>query len=245
MAGGSGKPTQVTNTDPWKGQQPYLTKGFQGAEQGVLNQPGVVPFSPETQYGLYGTANRALQGSPLLGQGQNMISSTLAGDYMSGGPGMDAFANAAWSAVRPNVDSVFAGGGRYGSTAHGEALGRGFGNAMGPYFDSERSRQMQSAFGAPGMAEADYMDFNKLLGVGAAREGQAQQYQDEAYNRLARYMGLVSGNYGGTTTQTGGQKGSPLLGGIGGAATGAYVGDALGYPGWGAVAGGLLGALGS
>lgn len=246
MSGGGGTNTQVQNADPWSGQQPYLKEGFAGAQQGILSQPGVVPFSPETQYGLTMQGNRALQGSALLPAANQQIQDTLSGNYMSGGQGFNDFADAAWSAVRPNVDSTFATGGRYGSALHGEALGRGFGRAMAPLYDSERQRQMSAAGMSPGLAMADYQDPAMLQAVGAAREGKAQQYADESYNRLARYMGLISGNYGGTSTTTGGAGQSPLMGAAGGALTGASVGSAFGPwgAGIGAIGGGLLGAMG-
>ena len=249
MTGSSGSNTTVQNTDPWAAQQPYLKTGFQGAQEGVLNQPGagVVPFSPETQYGLSQQANRALQGSPLLGAANQQAMATMGGDYMSGGPGFDAFADAAWSSVRPQVDTAFESGGRYGSNLHAESLGRGFGRAMAPLYDAERGRQMAATFGAPGLAMADYQDPAMLQQVGAAREGKGQQYADEPLNRLQNYMGLVGGGgYGGTTTTSGGAGSSPLLGGMGGAMSGAYLGSMIGsgYPGYGAMAGGLLGAFG-
>lgn len=250
MPSGGGGGTQVQSTDPWSVQQPYLEAGFRGAQEGILNQPGqgVVPFSPETQYSLYGTAQRALQGSPLVGMGQQQIAQTLGGDYMAGGPGFDAYSQAAWNAVRPGIDTGFAGGGRYGSQAHQEALGKGFGRAMAPLYESERGRQMQAAFGAPSMAMADYQDLGMLGGVGAAREQQAMRYADEPYTRLQRYMGLVGGGgYGGTQTTTG-QGGSPMMGALGGGAMGAGAAGALGLSGpvgWGlAGAGALMGAFG-
>ena len=249
MSGGGGSNTTVEKADPWEAQQPYLKAGFQGAQEGVLNQPGatVVPFSPETQYGLSQQGNRALQGSPLLGAANQQAMATMGGDYMSGGPGFDAFADSAWSAVRPQVDSAFEAGGRYGSNLHAESLGRGFGRAMAPLYDAERGRQMAATFGAPGLAMADYQDPAMLQQVGAAREGKGQQYADETTNRLQNYMGLVGGmNYGGTRTTSGGAGTSPLLGGMGGAMSGASLGSMFGPwgAGIGAVGGGLLGAFG-
>ncbi len=246
-SGGGGTNTTVQNADPWKGQQPYLEKGFAGAEQGILNQPGQgdVPLSPETQYSLYHTGNRALQGSPLLGQAQGQASSTLAGDYMSGGPGYESYLDSVVSSVRPQVDSMFARGGRSGSPGHQEALGRGIGRGMAPLYDSERGRQMQAMAGAPGLAQADYADMSMLGNVGAAREGQQRTINDEAYNRLSRYMGLVGGmGYGGTTTTSGGAGSSPLLGAMGGGMMGASMGSQI-YPdsNWGAGLGGLAGGL--
>lgn len=242
--GGSGGGTQVTNTDPWSGQQPYLSQGFEGAQQGVLQQPGGtnVPFSPETQYGLSQQANRALQGSPLLGAANQQSMDTMAGNYMSGGQGFNDFADSAWNAVRPQVDSGFASGGRYGSGAHSEALGKGFGRAMAPLYNAERGRQMGAMQGAPGLAMADYTDPTMLQGVGAAREQQAQRFADEPTRRLQNYMGLIGGSgYGGTTTQSGGTGSSPLLGAAGGAMSGYSM---TGSP-WGAAAGAGIGYLGS
>ena len=237
-----GSNTETVTQDPWKEQQPYLTGGFEGAAEEILNQPygSMVPFSPESQYSMEQIGNRALQGNPLLQQGQQQMSDTLAGNYMSGGRGFDDFADAAWSSVRPGVDSQFARGGRTGGAGHGEALGRGFGRAMAPLYDAERNRQQQAAFGAPGMAMADYQDMGMLGQVGAQREGKAQQFADEPYKRLSQYMGLVGGQgYGGQTTTSGGSGYNPYMGALGGGMTGYSM---LGP--WGALGGGLLGAFG-
>jgi hypothetical protein len=167
---------------------------------------------------------------------------TMAGDYMAGGPGFNAFSDAAWNAVRPQVDSGFAQGGRYGSSAHQEALGKGFGRAMAPLYNAERDRQVGAMQGAPGLAMADYTDPTMLQAVGAAREQQAQRYADEPTRRLQNYMSLIGGSgYGGTTTTTGGAGSSPLLGAAGGAMSGYGM---TGSP-WGAAGGAALGYLGS
>lgn len=301
MPNGGGGTTQVQKADPWSGQQPYLSMGFEQAAQDILgmtpvvgapgvpgappNVPGsrsgifgqldpamqqflamrrggqrrvspgrggrvppteyefnppstVPPFSPETEQALALQTQRALAGNPLLGLGQGQIASTLGGDYMYGGPGFDAYVDAVWSGVRPQVDSMFALSGRGGSPLHAEALARGFGRGMAPLYESERNRQMQAALSTPAMAAADYGDIGQLAGVGATREAKQQQYMDEAYNRLARYMGLIQGNYGGTTTTTGGAGASPLLSGLGGAMMGGQFFGPLG-----ALGGGLLGAF--
>ncbi len=90
--GGGTTTTTVQNNDPWSGQQPYLSTGFQRAETDVLNRPleyypgsTVVPFSAETQTALAGTTERALGGAPIVGQGAQQISDTLRGDYLRGG----------------------------------------------------------------------------------------------------------------------------------------------------------------
>lgn len=242
MSGG-GSNTTVQKSDPWAGQQPYLRTGFEGAKD-LLGQSTVAPYSAETEQGLGMMTDRALQGSPLIGMGQQQIADTLSGNYMSGGPGFDAFADAAWSSVRPSVDSMFATGGRSGSPLHAESLGRGFGRAMAPLYDAERNRMMGAAAAAPSLSMADYADAGQLMNVGAARDAKNQQLTDDQYNQLSRYMGLIQGNYGGTSTQTGGSGSNPILGALGGGLSGAGMASALGLSGpWGwGLAG--LGALG-
>lgn len=255
MSSGGGGGTQVVKTDPPAYQIPYIKAGLDQAGD-ILDQPTVTPFSPTTEQALALQQQRALAGNPLLGMGQNQAMQTLGGEYMYGGPGFDAYADAAWSSVRPNVDSMFARSGRSGSPLHSEALGRGFGRAMAPLYNSERGRQMQAAFGAPGLAMADYGDIGQLAAVGGAQEGKAQQYLDDPYNRLARYMGLIQGGYGGTQTTTGGAGGSPLMGALGGGLAGAGAVGGLTQAGiiggasspwlWPIIGGSaLLGALGS
>lgn len=72
---------------------------------------------------------------------------------------------------------------------------------------------------------------------------QNYQYQQELpYNKLATYLSMIQGNYGGTTTSsTPLGSNNPLLTGLGGAATGAALGSPLGP--WGMAGGAGLGAL--
>lgn len=95
----------VTNTDPWSGQQPYLTDIFQQAQNqfqggGPQYYPnaGYVPFAPQTQQGLAQTEQRA-QGAPWeqalgqyatnsLNQGQfNLAPAGYGSDQLIGGIG--------------------------------------------------------------------------------------------------------------------------------------------------------------
>lgn len=74
-------------------------------------------------------------------------------------------------------------------------------------------------------------------------------YQQQPYNMLQRYAGLVGGPLaGGTTTATGTQAGqNPWAGALGGAASGAAMGSAVPVigTGMGAAIGGLMGYFGS
>ena len=120
------------------------------------------------------------------------------------------------SEVQPRVASTFARAGRTGgSPLHAEALGRGVSRGMAPYLFGEYGRErgiMEGAAArAPGLAREDYYDPAKLGQVGAARESKAEEGlaeeiarfnfgQQEPTNRLAQYMNLIQGNYGGTST---------------------------------------------
>ena len=259
MSGGGGSPE--TNNEPWSSQKPYLEQGFRGAERDVKNRlleyfPGstVIPFSPETEMALGATANRALSGSPLLGAAQDYTGDVLSGEYLDPetNPFFEGMMDSVVSAVRPGIDSRFAMAGRSGtSPLAAEALGRGVSRGAMPWLASEYGRErgiMEGAAArAPGLAREDYYDIDRLGQVGGVREGQAgRELQDvmnrynfaqgEPTNRLAQYMGLIQGNYGRTSSTSGGGANPLLLG------TGAALGLAgLPTAGGGSVGGGLLG----
>jgi len=266
--GGGGQPstTTVQKSDPWSGQQGYLTKGFQRAQSDILDQPRtfyegstVVPYSEETEAALDLTSQRALLGSPLINQAQNQLTSTMSGDYLYGGDAFNQAVDAATRRALPAVDSQFALGGRYGSGLAQEAQARAVGDIFANQYQQERTNQLRGMLFAPQMAEQDYADFGKLAAVGAQREALTQEQigediarhdfdQMEEQNRLADYMNLIQGTYGGTQSSTSmGPATSRNTGAgiLGGAATGASIGSVV--PGigtmFGAAAGGLLGAF--
>ena len=103
-------------------------------------------------------------------------------------------------------------------------------NLLGQQYGNERQRQMQSMLFAPQFANQDYYDLDRLAAVGGAREGMDQSLLSDEVARhnfeqtrdmdaLARYMQLVQGNYGGssTGTTTTPQYSSPVSGILGGA----------------------------
>lgn len=265
---GGGTTTTQSDSAPWAAQQPYLTTGFNAAQTGVLDRPldyfpesTVIPFAPETSAALGAQANRAFQGSPLLGGAQDYTSDVLSGQYLdpASNPFLAGVSDAVLSQVQPQVASTFARAGRTGgSPLAAEALGRGVSRGMAPYlfgeYGRERGIQENAAARAPSLAREDYFDIGQLAQVGAAREGKAGESlaeqiarfnfgQSEPTNRIAQFMGLIQGNYGGTSTatQTARQASDPLGMGIG---TGlGLAGTVGGFPtaGGGSVGGGLLG----
>jgi hypothetical protein len=110
---------------------------------------------------------------------------------------------------------------------------------------------------APTLAEQDFINAQRLLQAGQAREAylrqpleeamQRYQYQQAApYQALQSFLGSVYGAPQGSIT-TRPMTGNPLLGALGGAAAGASLGPMIGMAGPAAIplaiAGGLLGAM--
>lgn len=224
-SGGGGQQQTVQKNEPWSEQQPFLKTGFKGAEEDVLNRElsyfpdsTVVPLSGETELSLGGTTARAAGGSPLNAAASNQLTSSMGNDFLNqGNPNFQSMASRIGNTVAPQITSQFAQGGRAFSPAHAESMARGIGDAIAPVahqnYENERARQLQAAGMAPGQSAQDYVDLGKLGDVGVTRENlsreeldeQIQRHnfaQSEPTNRLAQYMGLIQGNYGGTSTAT-------------------------------------------
>lgn len=174
--GGSSTTNTVQKADPWSGQQPSLKAGIGAADRmffgagaydsnGALKSnaadyfgtgyyapnyyPGetVADFSPETEAALQLQTQRALAGSPLIGQSQDQLTRTMAGDYLNanpvnqylgttadgsmlnGNPYREAMMTAAagditnaYNNAVNNVNARFSASGRYGSGAQQRAV---------------------------------------------------------------------------------------------------------------------------
>jgi hypothetical protein len=235
----------------------------------------VVGFSPQTTGALEAIEARALAGSPLQQAGMDQALATVQGDYLNANPFLTGAFNAAaapvmdmWNTqVAPGITSTFSGAGRMGSGLYAQTrntaentLARNLTDmsskmAYGNYAQ-ERQNQMNMAKNAQAMAQGDYQDFNKLMAVGGAREGQEQaQLQDRIgrfnfeqnrpWEQLARYSGLIGGQYGSMSQTAEPLYSNPSANFLSGALGGAQLGKMAGFsPGWGAAGGALLGLLG-
>lgn len=125
--GGKSSGNQTTKTEPWKGQQPYLTYGFEQAQNlygsgGPEYYPNAtyVPFSPQSQMAMQLGQNRALMGSEFdqpagnlaLNSMQNISPFTLAAtkNLWDGYRGMDqlnATTQGQYLNSNPYLDSMF------------------------------------------------------------------------------------------------------------------------------------------
>ena len=220
--------TTTTAIDPTI--QPYLSYGLgeaqklyqAGGPQYYTGQTYVSP-SQTTQTGLQALEQRAMQGSPLVGQAQQQLQGTIGGNYLSGNPFFQgAFAPAAQAATQQfqtaigDIGSAASKAGRYGSGAMGTLQDRASGqlaqsltNTAGQLayqnYSDERARQQAATMAAPAMAQADYQDIQNLLSAGQAREGYTGQQlqsdiarfnfgQQQPQQNLATFLSSVYGN---------------------------------------------------
>lgn len=246
LGGGSssGSTTTVQKADPWSGVQPYMTYGFQQA-QNLLNAGGpyyypgqqVASFQPAQTATQELTAARAIGGSPLQTAAQGEATNTLNGDYLSAGnPYFQQMVNTQITpAVKSGVDSSFEGSGRYGSGAWSNALASGLSNAVtnAAYqnYNDERTRQAQAQYGAPALAGMDYTNLSALGDVGNQQQAQAQNEinaamnqwnynQNLPYQKLGQYEQYISGNYPNSISTTQPYFTNPAAGALGGAMAG-------------------------
>lgn len=249
MSKESGKVQTTTTSDnaPWSQAQPYITNLMTRAKE-LSQRPSsqlVGPLSGDTQTAMGMTRNRAIQGSPLMGDANNLARNTLQGDFLSpdSNPYLAQYFQRGMEQMSPSINATFGGAGRTGSNAHATALGRGAADlATGIYggaYDSERGRQMQGLAMAPTMAANDYADINALYGMGQMTDNRAQQMADSDWTLLNRYASALGGGYGssGTSTQTQPTFSNPLGGAMGGAMMGSMLGP------WGTAGGAILGGL--
>lgn len=244
MGGGGGSKNQtVTQTNqPPAYLEPYI-KDAAAQAQNIYNTnktqffPGqtFVGMDPATSQALGLTQERALAGSPVVGQAQDLAQQTLRGDFLNANPYADAQFDQIGSAIRRNLNSgAAAGGAGYADSgafanAQADQIGRAATQFYGQNYANERQLQQGAIGMAPGLAQQDYLDTQALAGVGARNEAQAQaELQDQMSRHYAQYdlprqdlANLVSAlqgtAFGGTSTQTGPGSGSStgtqLLGG--------------------------------
>lgn len=159
----------------------------------------------------------------------DMIGRTVGGEFLNSNPFLDAMYNKQADQVKQNyqdamvdTQSTFARGGRYGSGAHFDAEGRREGELMeglgdlatDTYYQNykdERGNQMDAAGLTPQLEEARYTGTDRLESTGEYMDQYLQDLtnadidrwdyeQAKPYTALQRFMGLIQGNYGGTTS---------------------------------------------
>lgn len=226
--------TAVSTSAPWSAQQPYLTYGFNQAQnlykQGgpqVYGKSTVAPLSANTQAGLNQVAQTAQAGTPVTGSAQNQVNSTLQGDYLNSNPYLDAMYNQAASAVTrnysdavaPSIQANFGLAGRGGSNAYynamdnsqmqlGQQLGGMAANIYGGNYANERQNQMQAASLAPQTAALNYYDASQLMNAGGVQDTYNQNVLNDKVNQFNQQQNRPYDNLGRYNSYINGSYGS-------------------------------------
>ena len=229
--------TYTTTNQPLPYVQPYhqdyLARTQEVANQGYQQGPGTYtgPNDYLTQ-AWDATANRAMQGSPVMGAANNQLMNTINGGFLNNNPYLsqnisDAQGDLtkAWNQVqKPQWDTAMRNSGSFGNTGVAQAaqfgaeglqqqLGRVASDMRGNAYNQERSFMQQAMGMAPNFANQDYVDAQQLMNVGQQAQGfqqaaqnQNQQWFNEAQNFPREQLGLLGNalgmNQGSTQTQT-------------------------------------------
>jgi len=176
----AGNTTSTNVNTPWAAAQPHLTNAYQHGLN-YLNQ-GLQYDSPDIQARM---RQRALAGSPVTTEAQNLATSTLRGDYLNSNPFQTGAVQDAMNMARSQINNQF-GLNNYGSSGHQEWLGRGLMNAALPYlsqnYENERGRQYAAMAQAPALANVDYQDIGAL-----------QQAAMVPWSFLGNYSNIING----------------------------------------------------
>jgi hypothetical protein len=242
MSGGQTS-TTTSSSGPPAYLQPYLQYGA-GQAQNLYNSssPSYYPGSTVARQSRYttaanqGIAARAANGNPLNSSAGFYLQNVLGGKYLGSNPYLGAVDQSVRDAVIPAVESQWSAGGRYGSPNMGIGMTSALTDAIAPYhygdYQNERADQQQAAGMAPTIANQDWVDLQNLSQAGQGIDQYNQSLlnapvnqwnydQNLAYNKLAQYLGLLTGSGFGTTgtstqTQPGGGFGGFLGGLLGG-----------------------------
>lgn len=203
-----------TKNEPWAPAQPYILKGLEQSGQVFdQQQPSLNKFSA-MQMDTYGrlapSAEQGIAGS------QTLVNDTLAGKYLNGNPYLDGMLNKTRENITNNVQSQFAGAGRYGSDYNVGELSRQLADAENQMrfqnYGQERAYQNEAIGQAQGLMNGTQGLLNNAaelpwIGVGA----------------LNGNVRNASGGYG-TQTTTQKQGAGGLLAGIAGAGLSGWAG---------------------
>ena len=202
--------TVINNSSPWAGQQPYLTFGFKQAQE-AFNQSQALAKTPFTPSAATVAAQQQLLGAaaanqPLLSAGRDQLQATLGGDYLAAGnPYLQAMMQQTVTALRPTIDSQFEAAGRYGSGAYANALDSSLTNAAAnlafQQYSQERGNQLGALNNLSQVAGEQYSSANALGAIGASQDSAKAYQANAAFDSIGKYMSLINGNYGSSSTQ--------------------------------------------
>ena len=165
------------------------------------------------QTGIGQIADRAINGSAIMNQGESALSGMMDG---SSNPYLDQSVNKAMDSVRGQVNSQF-NNNNYGTTAHQETLANSLGNTANQMYSdnyqADQNRKLSAIGQSSTFGNQAYTDASQLMNAGQTLQDQEQQgldfnysqYQD-AENMPLKQLGALSGvfgsNLGSTSTTT-------------------------------------------
>ena len=210
---------QTTTLNPPAYAAPFLAYGANEAQR-LYNTGGgfnyfpdntLAGFSPEQQMAMTLQTNRALSGSPLTREAQDLSLNTLRGDFLSGNNPF--FQQAVIDPITQDIQSTFSRAGRLGSGANQDVLTRSLATPRMQNFENERARQNAMIGTAPSLARANLQDYADLAKVGAMRQDQAQRQiaanmdrfnflQSAPSRNLNQFLGQVGTAAGGYNSKT-------------------------------------------
>jgi hypothetical protein len=203
--------------------QDFLARTQEVANQGYQQSPGTYTGpNPYLQQGWDATANRAMQGSPVMGAANQQLQNTINGGFLNSNPYLSQNISDAqgdlvnsWNRVqKPQWDMAMRNSGSFGNTGVAQAaqfgaeglqqnLGRVASDMRGNAYNQERNFMQQAMGMAPAFANQDYIDAQQLMNVGQqaqqfsqAAQNQNQQWFNEAQQFPRDQLGLLGGALG-------------------------------------------------
>ena len=207
--GGDKTGTSVSTTNPPAYAAPLYQQDLLKKYLNYFPENTVAGFSPEQQMAMNLQTNRALSGSPLQRQGQDLALNTLQGNFLNANTN-PYFQRAVVDPVTDRVQGTFSQAGRLGSAYNQNALTNALSDVYYKNYENERSRQNAMLSNVPALANQDYTDYSNLAKVGQVRQQQAQRdilanmdrfnfLQSAPAQNLNQFLGQVgtaAGNYG-------------------------------------------------
>jgi len=207
MAGG-GTSNTVTKADPWSGQQPYLTAGFEDASNWYNSnnnsqyyQGNTVAGQSDATKNSYNMVQNAVTNNPLQNASKAQVQATLNGDYLNGNPYLDAnfqtganqIAKAYGSAIGQNASNAISSG-RYGSgvqqaanTSAQDTMAKNLNDLYTKTYynnyQNERQNQLNAVGQAQNVQNQALTNANALGSVGSAQDAYAQSLVDADVNK--------------------------------------------------------------
>lgn len=140
--------------------------GLQALSPWMTGQAGANPFI--SQIG-------AIAGQPASGIGTDTLTQAAGGGFINN-PFLDQAVGRATDAVRQNVSTMFARGGRFGSSAHQDVLQKGVGDVASQMYGQAYQSDMANRMGAAGqLAGYEQGNIDRQLQAANAQAGLAEQ----------------------------------------------------------------------